>query len=176
MTDPDRLSVAEVIEQIKLLNDESYTRILAMTRAFVPVTPSMSLEDFLHESLTRLVEGSRTVPRKQDFTTSVMAIMRSLADEACKRQAIVNGELPEEDEIPGDSTDSTQELILHEQLVQLEGLVSGDPTAVSILRLRATGHDKAEICVQLNIKSTTYDSANKRIRRAVLSYEKEAIT
>ena len=176
MTEPDRLSVAEVIEQIEQLDDESYTRMLLVAKAFSPVTPTMSMDDYLNEALTRLIEGNRTVPRSQDFSTAVMSIMRSLADEACKRQIVVNGEMPEDDELPGETSDPVHELICSEHLTRLEAMICQDQTAVNILRMRASGHDKNEIIKQLNIKPTTYDSANKRIRRAVLSYEKEAVT
>lgn len=176
MAEPDRLTVAEVSARIQALTEDDYTRILYLANTLMPVTPSMSVDDYLNESITRLLAGERTVPRNQGFLTCLISIMRSLASEASKRQVLTGGVMPEDEAISDGLPDHLQNLIHAETLDQLQRLVIQDQCAVDILKLRAVGHEKKEICTALQIKQTTYESAMKRIHRAVLKYQQEAAT
>ena len=176
MTETDRLTVSEVSARILGLTDDDYIRILYMARTLMPVTPSMSLDDYLNEALKRLLAGERTVPRNQDFSTCLISIMRSLASEASKRQVLTSGVMPDDEVMSDGMPDHVQNLIHAETLDQLQHLVIQDQCAVDILRLRAVGNEKKEICKEMNIKPTTYESAMKRIHRAVLKYQQEAVT
>ena len=176
MTESDRLSVPEVVKRIEALSDDDYLRIVYIVRGMVSVTPSMSVDDYLNEAIARLLSGERTIPRGQDLCTCLITIMRSIANHVCERQARVDGEMPEDDVLSSEANDQLQDLIHAQTLDQLQNLVSQDQCAVDVLQLRAVGHQKEDICAQLNIKPTTYDSAIKRIRRAVLKYQQEAVT
>ena len=166
---PRNLTVDEITEQIEALTDHDWLRIVNSGRAWAVGLRGCGSEDLFHESLARLLDGIRHIPNQINFTYGVLKIMQSLADERRKQQAkywVDNGE--ESPDLPVDE-DSLDFLIQEESLASLQARVGNDNTATNVLDLRAQGYKPAEICTKLSIKKTTYDSANKRIRRAVLT-------
>jgi len=167
------LTVDEVVKAIEGLSDHDYLKLIAAGRAWAVGLRDLEADDLLHEALTRLVEDRRHMPANINFMYGVMSIMHSLADE--RRAQQLKFWIDNNDEQPDLTVDedALRELIEEETLRALTDRVGNDNTAADVLRLRAEGYKPNEICERLSIKRTTYDSANKRIRRAVLKDKEE---
>lgn len=166
------LSPDEVVQQIEALTEIEYLRLANMRRPWALGLRGWGPDDLFHEALKRLIEGERQAPRNVSITVAVAQIMHSLAHERRVQQAKFMQETAdgtvERTEPP---QDTVEDLMNAEALVALEARVGNDNTARDVLRLRAEGYDPDEICARLSIKRTTYDSAVKRIRRAILKGE-----
>lgn len=162
------LTVDEVVGEIEALTDHDCLKIVNSGRAWTVGLRGFGSEDLFHEALTRLLEDARHIPSQINFTYGVLKIMQSLADERRKQQ--VRYWIDNDDEQPDSQIDedSLEELVQEESLAALQTRVGNDNTAADVLGLRAQGYTAEEICTMLSIKRTTYDSARKRIRRAVL--------
>jgi hypothetical protein len=66
------------------------------------------------------------------------------------------------------AADLEHALIAGEQLAAIEQLFACDSVALRILAGLAEGHSAAQIRAALKISKTEYDSARKRMRRALL--------
>lgn len=172
--EPRQRTVEEIIEAIESLTDPDYLRFIKAGRAWAADLRDCDAADLLHEALTRLVEGRRHMPESINFTHGVLEIMRSLADERRKQQIKFWANADETQPKKTVDDRALERLIQEHALVALTESVGDDSTAADVLRLRAEGYTPNEICERLSIKRTTYDSANKRIRRAVLRDPTEA--
>ena len=162
------LTVDEVVGQIEDLTDHDWLKIVNSGRAWAVGLRGFGTEDLFHEALTRLLEDERHIPNQINFTYGVLRIMQSLADERRKQQ--VRYWVDNDDEQPDlqIDEDSLEELVQEESLAALQTRVGNDNTAADVLSLSAQGYRAEEVCTMLSIKRTTYESARKRIRRAVL--------
>jgi DNA-directed RNA polymerase specialized sigma24 family protein len=167
------LTVDEIVEAIEGLTDRDYLTIDNIGRIYSLDLRGWDTSDLLQEALTRLVEDRRHLPKNVNFVYGVIEIMRSLADE--RREQQIKYWIDNDDEMPDRKVDedALRELIEEETLSALQARVGNDNTAAGVLALRAEGYKPDEICQRLSIKRTTYDSANKRIRRAVLKDQEE---
>jgi RNA polymerase sigma-70 factor (ECF subfamily) len=66
------------------------------------------------------------------------------------------------------AADLEHALIAREQLIAIEQLFAADPVVLRILAGLAEGHSAAQIRAALKISKIEYDSARKRMRRALL--------
>jgi len=167
------LTIEEVIHCIESLTDHDWLRIVSSGRALAMGLSGWDSEDLFHEAMTRLMEDDRHVPYQINFTYGILKIMQSLANERREQQTKYWLDVDEDQlETPVDH-DALDELVQEESLAALQARVGDDNTASDVLNLRAQGYKPDEICTMLSIKRKTYDSANKRIRRAVLKDMKE---
>ena len=162
------LTVDEIVDGIESLTDHDWLRIVGSGRAWAMSLRGWGSEDLFHEAMNRLMEDDRHIPSQINFTYGVLKIMQSLADERRKQQ--IKYWVDNDDDQPDSPVDddALDELIQEESLAALQTRVGNDNTATDVLNLRAQGYSPDEICTMLSIKHTTYDSAIKRIRRAVL--------
>lgn len=167
------LTVEEVVENIAALTDHDVLRILTSSRAWAADLRGWSSEDLYQESVTRLLADERHIPSHINFGYGLITIMQSLANERRKQQLkhwVDNDD--EQPDLPVDEQ-AIDELLQEESLAALQERVGIDNTATDVLNLCAQGYSPDEICNKLTIKPKTYDSARKRIRRAVLKNMEE---
>jgi DNA-directed RNA polymerase specialized sigma24 family protein len=105
----------------------------------------------------------------------IAGIMRSLRSEHWRRSQ--GGPVPRErlrsDQLLDPAADLERSLIAREQLEFIEKLFAEDAVALGLIRCLAEGLSPAQICTALKLSKTDYDSARKRLRRALL---KEGLT
>jgi len=167
------LTVEEVIDGIAALTNLDLLKIVSAGRAWAADLRSWSSEDLYQETVTRLIADQRHIPSHISFFYGIITIMQSLANERRKQQT--KYWVDNDDEQPDLRVDdeSLDDLLQEEALVALQERVGNDNTATDVLKLCAQGYEPEEICKSLSIKRTTYDSARKRIRRAVLKNMEE---
>jgi len=167
------MTVDEICEAIENLPDLDNLKLINSGKAWAVGLRGCDYEDLINEAFTRLIEDRRHIPMNINFTYGVIRIMQSLANE--RREQQIGVWVDNDEEQPDRTVDehALRELIEEETLSALQTRVGNDNTAADVLILRAEGYKPDEICEQLSIKRTTYDSAKKRIRRAVLKEEEE---
>jgi DNA-directed RNA polymerase specialized sigma24 family protein len=168
MCEQQNLTPEEIVEKIDDLSDGDYLKLAQMRRVWCNNIRGWSADDLFHETLTRLLEGKRHVPTDVNFTYALANIMRSIASDMREQQTKFTMDVSDEELEIEDTRSTLDSLINEETLIDLQKRVGNDNTAAKVLRLRAQEFSPDEICSKLSIRRTTYDSALKRIRRAVL--------
>ena len=168
MGEPKNLTPDDVIEKIETLSDNDYLKLAQMGRIWCTNIRGWTNNDLFNETITRLLEDKRHVPTDVNFTYALSQIMRSLANEIRVQQTKFTMDVDEEELEIEDNRTTLDTLINQETLAELLERVGNDTTAAEVLKLRAQEFEPNEICSKLSINKTTYDSALKRIRRAVI--------
>lgn len=167
------LTNEEVEAAIAQLTDAHLVKITASARAYCSDLRAMGVDDLLNEALKRLISGERQAPKESPFFYAVVQIMRSLADQERKRQSKFWLESDNETPVQAVEDTSLTAAINEERLATLNALLGNDDLAIKVATMCALEHSPSEICEELGIKKTTYDTVRKRIRRAILKSQKE---
>jgi DNA-directed RNA polymerase specialized sigma24 family protein len=140
--------------------------------------PDVSWDDLLQEAITRTLVGSRRRPQGVTMVTFLAGIMRSLRAEHWRRAyggpgsrktlRIDHQNLSRAAELRDPASDLEPALLAREQIEAIEQLFFGDPVALGILSGLAEGRSAAQIRTALRMSKTVYDSARRRMRRALL--------
>jgi len=173
------LNTAEAALALKLISRMDFLRLKAIARWHARgLPPDVAWDDLLQEALTRVIVGSRRKPEGVSMVAFLAGIMRSLRAEHWRRVRggpgsretlrIDHQDLSRAAALRDPAADLEHALIAREQLVAIEQLFTGDPVALRILAGLAEGHSAAQIRAALKISKTEYDSARKRMRRALL--------
>jgi len=119
-------------------------------------------DDLLQEAITRVLVGSRRQPDGVTMVAFLVGIMRS-------RVRIDQHRDPSRELALSDPThDPERSLMAREELAAIERLFAGDLAALQIIAGLAEGRSAAQIRAAAVISKTDYDSARKRMRRALL--------
>jgi DNA-directed RNA polymerase specialized sigma24 family protein len=178
------LRPAEVALALKLITRMDFLRLKAIARLHARgLPPDVTWDDLLQEAFTRVIGGARRKPADLSMVAFLAGIMRSLRTEHWRRARggpaspetlrIDHEDVSRQTELRDIGADPEHSLIALEQLDAIEGLFAGDALVLGILEGLAEGHTAAQIRALLNVSKTDYDSARKRLRRAIL---KEGLT
>lgn len=140
--------------------------------------PDVTWEDLLQEALTRILTGKRQVPEGVAIVAFVAGIMRSLRSEHWQRvkrmpaRDLLRASRREGgaqhtelvDPLPGPE----RALIAQQELAAIRKLFADDAAALAIINGLAQGLTTEEIRLAAGLSDTDYDSARKRMRRALL--------
>jgi RNA polymerase sigma-70 factor (ECF subfamily) len=139
----------------------------------------VSWEDLLQEAITRALLGSRVQPEGVTVVGFLAGVMRSLRTEhwrrvqrgegrpaALSRQA--GGGEERELELRDPRPDPERALAALQELDAIERLFADDRVALQIIAGLAAGLSAQEIRSATGLTKTDYDSARKRMRRALL--------
>ncbi len=167
--------ILRLVTEMDLLRLKSIARIHARG-----LPPEVSWSDLLQESLARVLNGSRHVPEDVPIEVFLSGVMRSIRAEYWRRQQR-NGlrwrtseesgeELAASHEAePADAApDPERALLALQELEAIAKLFAGDPVALQIIVGLADGLSADEIRAACGLTKTEYDSARKRMRRALL--------
>ncbi len=170
VTQPPIAQLAECIAALEALyNDDrrlrkliSYARFMAFS--VKGVLRYADVQDLLHESIARTLEGKRKwKPQAVDFDTHLRGCMRSIADEHAGEAARYS-----EREIPVEQRYSYKEHRLRSLIFEkVRSRLQGDDIALAVLNHLLEGHSPAEIREMLNINLGVYNAARKRISRCI---------
>lgn len=169
-------SAAAVSRALAALSQPDLLRLQALARLRARGLPNgVGWSDLLHEALARALDGSRQWPDGVPLLTFLAGVMRSICDELWQHRRheaalIVYGETAEEAwrTVPSPAADQERVLAASEALVQLYRLFAGDSMALLIISGLAAGLSAAEIRAAHAVTPVDYDTARRRMRRALL--------
>jgi len=136
-------------------------------------------DDLLQEAFTRVLIGTRRQPEGVTMVALLAGIMRSLRAEHWRRARHGPGssdtlridqqrDLSREPALRDPVPDPERSLMAREELRAIERLFTGDRIALRIIAGLAEGRSAAQIRAAADISKTDYDSARRRMRRALL--------
>ncbi|KMO21073.1 hypothetical protein SQ03_04275 [Methylobacterium platani JCM 14648] len=128
--------------------------------------PETDWADLLNEAIVRALDGTRLWPPEVPILAFLAGCMRSIEHDLRRRTALERA-WREQDE-PAGSIDPERAVAAAQALGAIVALFSGDATVLRIIEELGYGRSAAEICARHGLSRTDYDSARKRLRRALL--------
>jgi RNA polymerase sigma-70 factor (ECF subfamily) len=136
-------------------------------------------DDLLQEALTRVLVGSRKHPEGVTMVAFLAGIMRSLKAEHWRRalKGIDGHDTLRIDHASNESRsvelrdpapDPERSLSTQQELIAIEALFADDPVALKIIAGLSEALSAEQIRGAAGISKTDYDSARRRMRRALL--------
>jgi len=180
LSDHLTLSATEAALGLKLVTQMDLLKLKTLARLHARgLPPDVTWEDLLQEALTRVLTGARKVPEGVAMVPFLAGVMRSLRAEHWRRAL---GRTGGRRDLHLDQLDPTSQhlelsdpgpsperaLSARQQLQAIERLFAGDFIALRILSGLGEGLSADQIRASGNISKTDYDSARKRMRRALL--------
>jgi DNA-directed RNA polymerase specialized sigma24 family protein len=172
------LRPAQTALALNLITRMDFLRLKSIARWHARgLPPDVTWDDLLQEAITRVLVGSRRQPDGVTMVAFLAGIMRSLRTEHWRRARQEPGDTvridqqrdPSRETALSDSAhDPERSLMAREELTAIERLFAGDPVALQIIAGLAEGRSAAQIRAAAGISKTGYDSARKRMRRALL--------
>jgi RNA polymerase sigma-70 factor (ECF subfamily) len=140
--------------------------------------PDVDWEDLLQEALTRVLVGTRVTPADVTPVAFIAGVMRSLRSDHRRRflRALRDGARNHPDapdaarslEVRDESALPERILGARQELMQICALFAEDPAVLGIIEGLAEGLEPEQIRDRLGLDSTAYDTARRRMRRALL--------
>jgi DNA-directed RNA polymerase specialized sigma24 family protein len=171
---------AERALALRLVTDCDLLRLKVIARLHGrSLPPDVSWADLLQEALARVLDGSRTIPVGVPTVAFLAGVMRSIKAEYWRRRRRATQQQPvlateyqlvaaETAEACDPQPDPERWLIAAQQLQAIGMLFANDPVALQIIAGLGDGLTAEEIRRTLSMSKTEYDSARKRMRRAVI--------
>jgi DNA-directed RNA polymerase specialized sigma24 family protein len=167
---PTHTAVAlDLVTEMDLLRLKSIARLYARG-----LPPDTSWDDLLQEAITRVLTGKRVKPEDVAMVGFLGGVMRSLRADHVRRarRGVADPQLGSPRESEQDVLDPTADperaVIATEELHKIRRLFADDLSALQIIDGLAEGLDAEQIRARHGISKTQYDSARKRMRRALL--------
>jgi RNA polymerase sigma-70 factor (ECF subfamily) len=168
----------DVARAIRSLSDADLVRLKALARLWARGLPDgFGWVDLLNEAIARALDGSRRWPPGVRLLPFLSGVMRSVCDDHWRRLQrerdlfVRVGEVSEHGRWGGEreSPPSPERVLAAAQaLVVVHGMFAHDPVALKIISGLAEGLSAKEICALHAIDERAYDTARKRMRRALL--------
>ncbi len=141
--------------------------------------PDLCWADLLQEAFARVLDGSRSIPPAVPVVAFLAGVMRSIKAEHWRRRRRATQQQPvlatEYQTVLGQSPeacdpqpDPERWLIAAQQLQVIATLFAHDPVALQIIAGLGDGLTAEEIRRTLGMSKTDYDSARRRMRRALI--------
>jgi DNA-directed RNA polymerase specialized sigma24 family protein len=141
--------------------------------------PDVAWDDLLQEAFTRIILGVRPQPEGVSMVAFVAGVMRSLRSEHWRRTAWRfggkevgwldrPGEAPRETDLPDPAPGLERSLSARQELGAIERLFADDPEVLEIIDGLGQGLSAEQIRSAMGMSKTDYDSARRRMRRALL--------
>ena len=165
---------------MKLVGDCDLLRLKVIARLHGrSLPPDISWADLLQEALARVLDGSRAIPPDVPAVAFLAGVMRSIKAEHWRRRRRATQQQPvlandyqvvaaETAEACDPQPDPERWLIAAQQLEAIGLLFAHDPVALQIIAGLGDGLTAEEIRRALGMSKTDYDSARKRMRRALI--------
>jgi RNA polymerase sigma-70 factor (ECF subfamily) len=171
---------SDIVRAIGALSDADLLRLKALARLRVRGLPGVEWADLLNETVLRALNGSRRWPAGVPLLSFLALTMRSICDEQWRRvrrerrvlveTGIADRDLAalQTDESP--DADPERVAIAIQTLASLDRLFARDEIALKIIAGLANGLSPAETRSRNALTETDYDTARKRMRRALLRH------
>ena len=180
LVDKRILRPAETALALALVSEVDLLRLKAIARLYArDLPPDVAWDDLLQEAITRALIGSRKQPQGVSTVVFLAGVMRSLKAQHWRRRArgsdghdAVRIDLDDEDltaiAVADDAPGPERSLLAQQELAAIERLFDSDPVALQILAGLSNGMAPEQIRMAAGLTKTDYDSARKRMRRALL--------
>ncbi len=157
---------SDIARAIRGLGATDRLRLEAIARLRARALPEgLGWADLLHEAIRRALDGARAWPEGVPLVAFLAGIMRSVWSEQLRRPVAT---VMLDDALPDPAPDPERVLAAAEAVGNLYRLFSGDLPVLRILGGLADGLSAAEIRRRTGMPATEYDSARRRMRRALL--------
>ena len=170
-------TTADVARAIHGLSDNDLVRLKALARLWSRGLPGgLGWTDVLNEAIVRVLDGSRPWPPDVPLLAFLSGVMRSICDDQwrrARREALLRvGDLPDRPSVEGaeGAPDPERVLAAAQALAAIHELFADDPSALTIIAGLAEGLTAGEICRHYGMTERDYDTARKRMRRALLRH------
>jgi RNA polymerase sigma-70 factor (ECF subfamily) len=171
-------TTVDAARAIRGLSDVDLLRLRALARVWARGLPGgLGWTDVLNEAIARVLDGSRQWPPRVPILAFLSGVMRSICDDL-RRHArrefalLVRREDFADPSAPGEATESLPDpervLAAAQALSAVYRLFAADPSALKIIAGLADGLTASEICRTYAMSEREYDTARKRMRRALL--------
>ena len=172
---------AETALALNLVTETDLLRLKAIARLHARGLPAdVSWDDLLQEAFARVISGSRRKPEGISMVVFLSGVMRSLRSEHWRRaqlqsrnpyapRTLLRDSHTSQELEPTDPTpDPERSMIAWQEMARVNRLFADDPLALQIVLGLAEGLSPEEIRKMSGISKTDYDSARRRMRRALL--------
>ena len=171
---------AERALALKLVTECDLLRLKVIARLHGrSLPPDVSWADLLQEAFARVLNGSRAIPPGVPGAAFLAGVMRSIKAEHWRRRRRATEQQPvlaTEYQVGGSGIaeardpqpDPERWLIAAQQIEAIGALFAADPVALRIIAGLADGQTAEEIRSTLRLTRTDYDSARRRMRRALI--------
>jgi DNA-directed RNA polymerase specialized sigma24 family protein len=165
---------------LKLVTDCDLLRLKVIARLHGrSLPPDVSWADLLQEAFARVLDGSRAIPPGVATVAFLAGVMRSIKADHWRRRRRATEQQPalatqyqllsrQSAEACDPQPDPERWLIAAQQLQAVGTLFAQDPVALQIIVGLGDGLTAEEIRATLGMTKTDYDSARKRMRRALI--------
>lgn len=162
--------------EIARLGDADLVRLAALARLRARGLPGVEGADLLNEAVLRLLDGTRSRPPDVPLIAVLAMTMRSLASEHHRRRRserpvlvpLGGGDEAARCADPSPEADPERATAAAQALADLDRLFAADGVALQIIAGLGEGLSAAQIRGRYRIGATAYDTARRRIRRALL--------
>jgi RNA polymerase sigma-70 factor (ECF subfamily) len=168
------LRPTETALALKLVGEMELLRLKTLARLHARgLPPDVGWEDLLQEALTRVLTGARRIPRGVAPVAFIAGVMRSLRSEHWRRFGAARRRRDPASDSRAYGTreaapDPERAVSAAEELQAIERLFADDPVVLGIIDALGEGLPAGQIRATLALTRTQYDSARKRMRRALL--------
>jgi DNA-directed RNA polymerase specialized sigma24 family protein len=163
---------------LKLVTDCDLLRLKVIARLHGrSLPPDLSWADLLQEAFARVLDGSRAIPAGVPAVAFLAGVMRSIKAEYWRRRATerqpgtphdYQPAAPQMAEACDPRPDPERWLTAAQQIEAIGRLFAQDTAALQIIAGLGDGHTPEEIRAMLGMTKTDYDSARRRMRRALI--------
>jgi DNA-directed RNA polymerase specialized sigma24 family protein len=167
-------SATAVSHALAGLSETDLLRLQALARLRARSLPhGVSWSDLLHEAIVRALDGSRQWPAGLPFPAFLAGVMRSLCSEIGRRRGrearliLIGGEVAYR-EVASLAPDQERAFAAAEAVDAIRRLFAGDRIALRIIVGLEGGLSAEEIRTTHDLSAVEYDSARRRMRRALL--------
>ena len=166
-------SATPVSRALASLSEADLLRLQALARLRARGLPrGVGWSDLLHEAIARALDGSRRWPPGLPFLAFLSGVMRSICGELWRQRGREAELVVFEDKVEGEVAcpAPNQERILAatQAIAAIQRLFRGDEVALRIMEGLANGLSAEEIRNDANLSGVEYDSARRRMRRALI--------
>ncbi|MGX9945717.1 RNA polymerase sigma factor [Bradyrhizobium denitrificans] len=175
-------TVADAAAAIEALSETDLVRLKALAQLWSRGLPGgIGWTDVLHEAILRVLDGSRVWPLGVPILAFLSGVMRSLCHDYWRRvrseqRLLVSRDDPGQHSVPSDPVDELADTervaVAVAGLAEVFRLFAGDRVVLQIIDGLANGLTAREICRAYGISAIDYDTARRRMRRALLRHQR----
>jgi len=172
---------AETALSLEIVSKSDLLRLKTIARIHARGLPAdTGWSDLLQEAFARVLDGSRQRPEGVPLVAFLAGVIRSLKSEYWRRALRESryaqkfripqtvGSEPEDPELGDRPPDPERLLSALQELAAIDRLFADDLVVLQIISGLAEGLGAEQIRTAIGISKTDYDSARKRMRRALL--------
>lgn len=175
-------AASDAASAIQALSETDLVRLQALARLWSRGLPGgIGWADVLHEAIVRVLDGSRVWPPDVPILAFLSGVMRSICDDYWRRVRHEQRLLVSRDDEsrcgraaePADEvSDPERVAVAVAGLAEIYRLFATDPVALQIIDGMSNGLAAKDICRAYGIAALDYDTARRRMRRALLRHQR----